>query len=117
MVPDVALGVGSAVARVDTVTVVASLSLRAVVICLTTDHNNSRFWSWQTLDIRITGCVGGTETVSKLVIRLADCCGGAGVVGETGVSTEGENTGVVVQAVAVEFASSRWSWTINRVTI
>ena len=41
VVPDVALGVGSAVARVDTVTVVASLSLRAVVICLTTDHNNS----------------------------------------------------------------------------
>ena len=73
----------------------------------------TRFWSWQTLDIRITGCVGGTETVSKLVIGLADCCGGAGVVGETGVSTEGENTGVVVQAVSVEFASSRWSWTIN----
>ena len=41
VVPDVALGVGSAVARVNTVTVVASLSLRAVVICLTTNHNNS----------------------------------------------------------------------------
>ena len=41
VVPDVALGVGSAVARVNTVTVVASLSLRAVIICLTTDHNNS----------------------------------------------------------------------------
>ena len=41
VVPDVALGVGSAVARVNTVTVVASLSLRAVIICLTTNHNNS----------------------------------------------------------------------------
>ena len=41
VVPDIALGVGSAVARVDTVTVVASLSLRAVVIGLTTNHNNS----------------------------------------------------------------------------
>ena len=41
VVPDVALGVGSAVARVNTVTVVASLSLGAVIICLTTNHNNS----------------------------------------------------------------------------
>ena len=65
------------------------------------------------MDIRITGRVRRTETVSKLVIRLADCCGGAGVVGKTGVSTEGENTGVVVEAVSVEFASSWWSWTIN----
>ena len=73
----------------------------------------TRFWSWQTLDIWITGCVGGTETVSKLVIGLADCCGGAGVVGKAWVSTEGENTGVVVQAVAVELTSSRGSWAIN----
>ena len=65
------------------------------------------------MDIRITACVRGTETVSKLVIRLADCCGGAGVVGKAWVSTEGENTGVVVQAVAVELTSSRGSWAIN----
>ena len=70
----------------------------------------TRFWSWQTLDVWIAACVGGTETVSKLVIGLADCCGGAGVVGETGVSTEGENTGVVVQAVPVQLASSWRSW-------
>ena len=65
------------------------------------------------MDVRITSSVRGTETVSKLVIRLTDCCGGARIVGKTGVSTEGENTGVVVQAVSVEFASSRWSWAIN----
>ena len=41
VVPDVALGVGSTVARVNAVTVVASLSLRAVIVCLTTNHNNS----------------------------------------------------------------------------
>ena len=73
----------------------------------------TRFWSREALDVWIASCVGGTEAVGKLVIGLADCCGGAGVVGETGVSTEGENAGVVVQAVSVEFASSRGAWTNN----
>ena len=73
----------------------------------------TRFWSREALDVWIAGCVGGTEAVGKLVIGLADCCGGAGVVGKAWVSTEGENTGVVVQAVSVEFASSRGSWTNN----
>ena len=41
VVVDVALGVGAAVARVNTVAVVASLGLRAVIVCLTTNHNNS----------------------------------------------------------------------------
>ena len=73
----------------------------------------TRFWSREALDIWIASCVGGTEAVGKLVIGLADCCGGAGVVGKAWVSTEGENTGVVVQAVAVELTSSRGSWAIN----
>jgi len=37
---DIALGVGSTVAWIDTVPVVASLSLRAVIVRLATNHNN-----------------------------------------------------------------------------
>ena len=70
----------------------------------------TRFWSWKTLDVWIAACVGGTETVGKLVIGLAHCCTWARIVCETGVSTQGEDTGVVVQAVPVQLASSRRSW-------
>ena len=70
----------------------------------------TRFWSWKTLDVWIAARVGGTETVGKLVIRLAHCCTWTRVVCETGVSTQGQDTGVVVQAVPVQLASSWWSW-------
>ena len=70
----------------------------------------TRFWSREALDVWIASCVGGTEAVGKLVIGLAHCCTWARVVCETRVSTEGEDTGVVVQAVPVQFASSWRSW-------
>lgn len=75
MVPDVALGVGSAVARVDTVTVVASLSLRAVVIGLTTNHNNRLGAGYS----RIPEIAFGACADRFLFLHFAECICGARV--------------------------------------
>jgi hypothetical protein len=75
VVPDVALGVGSAVAGVDTVAVVASLSLRAVVICLTTNHNNRLCAGYS----RIPEIAFGACADRFVFLHFAECICGARV--------------------------------------
>jgi len=95
VVPDVALGVGSAVARVNTVTVVASLSLRAVVICLTTNHNNRLGAGYS----RIPEIAFGACADRFVFLHFAECVCGARVCDRARVETLSVDAGIPGRAL------------------
>lgn len=92
MVVDIALGIGSTVAGVDTVPVVARLSLGTVVVCLAADDNRFRLCTgnpWVS-DIPI-----GATTDRFMILNSAEsiCCTWIG--NSTGVETLSVDTGCV----------------------
>lgn len=95
MLPHVALGVCSAVARVDTVAVVASLSLRAVVICLTTNHNNRLRAGYS----RIPEIAFGACADRFVFLHFAECICGARVCDRARVETLSVDAGIPGRAL------------------
>jgi len=98
VVVDIALGIGPAVARVHTVTVVASLGLRTVIVGLASDNN------WFRLGTRnpwVSDIPIWATTNRFMILNPAESICGAGISDGAGIETLSVDTGRVWRAFRV----------------
>jgi len=98
VVVDIALGIGAAVTRVDTVAVVACLGLGAVIIGLASDNNRFRL---STRNPGVSNISVGATTDRFMILNPAESICGTGVGNSAGIEALPVDTGGVRGAFRV----------------